>query len=631
MNRQNKSHYISRFLLGIAVLVSVVTGDVYIGAETIKAASGVMLENPRVKYQTRNTIYFGNYWQEDTNGDGVADQKDKKTPIKWQILSRTGEDLFLLADSVLDCKSYNMVQREETWETCTLRKWLNEDFYKAAFNETEQKAIRTTTVKNEDNPVVSVDCGNDTKDKVYLPSIQEMTNTGYGFQNDYSYFDQTRCSVATPYAKKRGVVTDSENYCIWWLRSLGGMPGEAHGAVDISYNGSVSVHSTYFDVEHYGLRPVLHLNLSSLPSTNYTIGKNENICVKGCIWDAVQYGSYQGQPIIWRVLSVNGDDLFLFADQILATKSYNEEEKEVTWETCTLRSWLNHDFYYEAFSEEERKAIRKTTVINEDFVNSDLVTEGGNDTKDYLYLLSTSEIKNPAYGFPDSLSCYSETRAANRDSEGPLGWWLRSPGCDSSSAACVYSETGWGEEFGDFVSYHFHDGVRPALHLDMSQFSSSLEVVEDIEAGTAGVPPVSVNITGNPGTSSESEKDPGASTEQTPKPVTQVTLKTNKKPGAVQISSVKNLKKYSAKIKWKKVSRAKGYQIQYSASPKFKKSKTKSKKAGKNTFSTTIKKLKKFKKKKLYFRVRAYNYKTDGKKDIQYGKWSKVKAVKIKK
>lgn len=75
-------------------------------------------------------------------------------------------------------------------------------------------------------------------------------------------------------------------------------------------------------------------------------------------------------------------------------------------------------------------------------------------------------------------------------------------------------------------------------------------------------------------------------------------------------------------LKWKKVAGAKGYQLQYATSKKFKAKKTKS------TTKTkyTVKKLKK--KKTYYVRVRAYTI-SNGKK--VYGKWSSVKKVKIKK
>lgn len=92
--------------------------------------------------------------------------------------------------------------------------------------------------------------------------------------------------------------------------------------------------------------------------------------------------------------------------------------------------------------------------------------------------------------------------------------------------------------------------------------------------------------------------------------------------GNAKISKVKNVKKYKAKIKIKKVAKAKGYQFKYADNKKFKKS------IVKNTTKLTLT-TKKFKKNsRCYVKVRAYAIVGKVK---SYGKWSKVKSVKIKK
>ncbi|MGN1420531.1 MAG: leucine-rich repeat domain-containing protein [Eubacterium sp.] len=103
----------------------------------------------------------------------------------------------------------------------------------------------------------------------------------------------------------------------------------------------------------------------------------------------------------------------------------------------------------------------------------------------------------------------------------------------------------------------------------------------------------------------------------------------NTKQKKTSVKSIKKGKK-SFKATWKKVTGVTGYQIQYSTSPKFYKSKTKSitVKGSKNT-SKTIKKLKS--KKKYYVRIRTYkNVKFNGKTVKVYSSWSKVKSVKTK-
>ncbi|MBP5773117.1 MAG: tyrosine-protein phosphatase [Eubacterium sp.] len=97
-------------------------------------------------------------------------------------------------------------------------------------------------------------------------------------------------------------------------------------------------------------------------------------------------------------------------------------------------------------------------------------------------------------------------------------------------------------------------------------------------------------------------------------------------PSKVKLKKVKNIKKKTVKVTFKKASNAKGYQVTWSTSKNFtkQKSKTKSKYITKTTYK--IKKLKK--KKKYYIKVRAYNI--NGHIKV-FGKYSKVKKIKIRK
>ena len=90
----------------------------------------------------------------------------------------------------------------------------------------------------------------------------------------------------------------------------------------------------------------------------------------------------------------------------------------------------------------------------------------------------------------------------------------------------------------------------------------------------------------------------------------------------IKIEKIVRKGKGKVKVTWKKTAGVVGYQVQYSLNKKMKAAKKKNCK----TVGVTIKKLKK--KKTYYIRVRAY--KMNGKKKV-YGKWSKVKKVKIKK
>ena len=99
---------------------------------------------------------------------------------------------------------------------------------------------------------------------------------------------------------------------------------------------------------------------------------------------------------------------------------------------------------------------------------------------------------------------------------------------------------------------------------------------------------------------------------------------TVKAPGKVTVKSAKNTKKRKIVVKWKKISGAKKYEIQCARNKKFTNSVTTK---TTNKLKVTFKGLSK--KKTYYVRVRAYKINASG--DKVYGKWSKVKKVKVKK
>lgn len=136
----------------------------------------------------------------------------------------------------------------------------------------------------------------------------------------------------------------------------------------------------------------------------------------------------------------------------------------------------------------------------------------------------------------------------------------------------------------------------------------------------------------------ESTTDPSGTTvnpeSTTVNPASTTTTKT-KKPAKVKIKKIYKKKRSAKKlkIKIKKAARAKGYQFKVFKSKKNAKKRkkaiyTKTFKKYKKKFTLKSKKLKK--KKKLYVRVRAFNYVNGKNGKKQYGAWSKIKKVKIK-
>ena len=152
----------------------------------------------------------------------------------------------------------------------------------------------------------------------------------------------------------------------------------------------------------------------------------------------------------WRVLDVERETetALLIAEKPVCVRTYHENWTEITWEHCSLRKWLNGDYYKNNFSEEEKAAILECELKNPD--NLSYGTKGGNDTRDKVFLLSIEEAKK--YFMND------------RDRSTGTWWWLRSPGLCSNDAAGVYG-SGRVDDYGNGVG--LRSGVRPALKINL--------------------------------------------------------------------------------------------------------------------------------------------------------------------
>nr|MBQ6241787.1 PASTA domain-containing protein [Lachnospiraceae bacterium] len=181
----------------------------------------------------------------------------------------------------------------------------------------------------------------------------------------------------------------------------------------------------------------------------------------------ITFGKYGGEPIEWLVLAVDGSRVFVISHYGLDAKPYNEDGSSATWETCSLRSWLNGTFYNKAFSDAERGCIPTTTVKNPD--NPDYGTSGGNSTKDKVFLLSISEARK-YFGSDAARICYPTQYAQSHgvdDYYGASFWWLRSPGVTSTMPAFV-GGVGDVNTYGGEDNSRTDGAVRPAMWIDLS-------------------------------------------------------------------------------------------------------------------------------------------------------------------
>ncbi|MEY8427503.1 DUF6273 domain-containing protein [Lachnospiraceae bacterium 46-15] len=207
----------------------------------------------------------------------------KYEPIKWRVLHTDGNQALLQSDAALDDQKYHTVYEDVTWETSTVRSWLNgygagsnqqsvdyggKNFIGSAFTASEQAAIVNSSLENADNLKYGTEGGNDTTDKIFLLSESDVWNTdkaeSYGFTKDKYTADEARRRKSSTWAKAMGMwsvtSTDYAGNGWWWLRSPGFYSDRAMYVNDdgqVYYNGDSVIPISS------GICPALNLNLSS--------------------------------------------------------------------------------------------------------------------------------------------------------------------------------------------------------------------------------------------------------------------------------------------------------------------------------------------------------------------------------
>ena len=191
-------------------------------------------------------VYFGSYEQDNNTSNG-------KENIEWIVLAKENNRILVISDKALDCQPYNEVYEYVTWEECTLRKWLNNDFINSAFTDEEKAIIPTVTVSADKNPEYCTNPGKATKDEVFLLSITEA--------NKYFSSNSARKCTPTNYAVANGVYKSDSGFFWWWLRSPG---GGQYSAAGVYIDGGVDENGIYVDGDYFAVRPALWIDLNSL-------------------------------------------------------------------------------------------------------------------------------------------------------------------------------------------------------------------------------------------------------------------------------------------------------------------------------------------------------------------------------
>ncbi len=236
----------------------------------------------------------------------------------------------------------------------------------------------------------------------------------------------------------------------------------------------------YADMNYEGkkYRAVTFSRYRSKNSKSDSTAINSNQYENGYLINEIYWFRYE--PIKWTVLDAETGlllcrsviDSRAFSDTVYEGEKispvkyayYNDAELKhyaSDYKASSLRKWLTSDFYKGFFSEKEREAIEKP-------VNSD------DKINDYIFALSSEDVKNSKYGFLSNGAEFDETRiSAATDYAKCMGvscdfydnaTWLLRTSADTGRVCGIYEE---GALLSNCDAGDTSMGIRPAMHIDL--------------------------------------------------------------------------------------------------------------------------------------------------------------------
>lgn len=198
------------------------------------------------------------------------------------------------------------------------------------------------------------------------------------------------------------------------------------------------------------------------------------------VGDKIEFGSYE-----WRVLDIQNNTALIITEYIIEQGRYHDAYKDITWADCSLRKYLNGEFY-DKFTTADKSRIVPVTNKNPD--NHWYGTKGGEDTRDCIFLLSLEEVtckyfgdsssklynpkKNQRYWFERKDENNSKRIARLKGVEWSTWWWIRTPGRVGVKAVYIHGDGNIGIQGNNILKGNISDGkclggIRPALWLKL--------------------------------------------------------------------------------------------------------------------------------------------------------------------
>ena len=221
------------------------------------ASLGVEKPSNVDEFQIGAYVTFGAYQQTESWWN--------RSPIEWLVLDKKENKALLISRYGLEARPYDSrMFTKVTWEDCSLRAWLNDEFANWAFTNEEYNAILLTDIDNSKSQGYwRTDGGNNTQDKIFLLSYVEA-NQYFGVIYQGREIVEARVSptehaiIQRAFTSSDNITSEGKSAGSWWLRSPGSSQSEA---LYVTSNGSIYA----FNVDFLTccVRPALWVNLDS--------------------------------------------------------------------------------------------------------------------------------------------------------------------------------------------------------------------------------------------------------------------------------------------------------------------------------------------------------------------------------
>lgn len=207
---------------GIAAMLALVCVAASFAASTASAET---------KYQEGDVVLFGSYEQNNIRSDGAE-------PIEWLVLDVKSDRILLLSQYALDSERYHYRKESVSWDTCSVRDWLNTTFYEEAFTRSEQRSILSSGTSVYDDYVFLL---SDVEAETYLPRAKD------------------RICKATVYGSCQIYVNPTTGGS-WWLLRTTGDDGSKF-AMSVNSDGTIDYNGGHVESDRGTVRPAIWINI----------------------------------------------------------------------------------------------------------------------------------------------------------------------------------------------------------------------------------------------------------------------------------------------------------------------------------------------------------------------------------